>query len=288
MSLSLSKILVTVLLVTFSGTYFTRDLRSGMVVRGFYDPSIQGNTSAQYWKQLSFTPYFSPLLIVLIIVQLPTLLLLLYPIRAFRRLLTHCGSSRYHAISVFMDAFQGHYKDGTNGSRDYRAASSISFLLRTLFCVILSGSKSRNALPTHSLSKYLSLVYCLVIVSLFYGVVQPCKQKHKNMIECVVYCVAGWILLSLGAPLGHRESHTHSLSHDIGIYFGLYASLMLLVLPSLILLATCLAKISMCLCCIHGNKLIKTIKKVLKRDTDALLPQNLPDRLENPQEYMSL
>ncbi len=91
---------------------------------GLYDPSIEGNTTAEYMKQLIATPYYFPLLIMLIIAQLPTLLLLLYPIKAFRRLLRCCGSSRYHAIYAFVDTFQGHYKDGAEITEQYRALAS--------------------------------------------------------------------------------------------------------------------------------------------------------------------
>ena len=252
-SLSFSKILATVLLAIFPGTYFFIS-RSGEQVRGLYDPSIQGNTTAEYWKQLVTTPYFIPLLIVFIIVQLPALLLLLYPIKAFRRLLTCCGSSRYHTVYVFIDTFQGHYKDGTNGSRDYRAASSISFLLKILIFFNLSNGHIRHGIPTHSLS-IMSYAYILVIISLFYGIIQPCKKKYMNVIESVVYCAAGLILLSLGIPT-FNSLHFHDFRQGTGNYIDLYVSLIFLALPSLMLLITFVAKIFTCLGCIHGNKFI--------------------------------
>ncbi len=56
-----------------------------------------------------------------------------YSIKCFRKLLSYCGPKKYHALNVFIDTFQGHNKDDTNGTRDYRAASYniiISFILR--------------------------------------------------------------------------------------------------------------------------------------------------------------
>ena len=292
MSLSFSKILVIALLSTFSGSIWVANGGRGKKVRGLYDSSIQGNTSAEYWKQLATTPYFIPLLILFVIVHLPTLLLLLYPIKAFRRFLTCCGSSRYHAIYVFIDTFQGHYKDGTNGSRDYRAASSISFLLRTLFCLLFCGTHVRHRLPTSKLTTYLSLTFVLVVVSLFYGIVQPCKKKYMNVIESVVYCAAGLILLSLGAAhTNYVATRSHSLEQNFSLYVSLYLSLIFLVIPSLMLLITFVAKIFSCLCCIRGNKFIQRVKKVFNRtpsDPDTLLPQELPDRLEHPLDYEPL
>ena len=284
MSLSFSKILTTTLLAAFPGTYTIASDTGHKRVRALYDSSIQGNTSAEYWKQLAATPYFIPLLIVFIIAQLPTLLLLLYPIKAFRRLLTCCGSSRYHAIYVFIDTFQGHYKDGTNGSRDYRAASSISFLLKILFCLILSNGHLRYGVPSHSFYS-ISLAYILVIVSLFYGIIQPCKKKYMNVIESVVYCAVGLILLSLGSS---HSTQYRALNHMIGIYIGLYISLIFLALPSLIIFVTFIAKISMCLCFIRGNKLVRRAKRILICKSYGLLPQELPDRLEHPLDYEPL
>ena len=289
MSLSFSKILVIALLATFSGSLNLARGGRGQGMRGLYDLNLQGNTTAEYWKQLAATPYFIPLLIMLIIVQLPTLLLLLYPIKAFRRLLTCCGSSRYHAIYVFIDTFQGHYKDGTNGSQDYRAASSISFLLRTLFCVLLGGTKVRYGLPTSKLGTYLSLTSVLVIVSLFYGMIQPCKKKYMNVIESVVYCAAGLILLSLGAAhTNYVESRSHSFKQNFSLYISLYLSLIFLVIPSLMLLVTFIFKIFTGLCCVHGSKRAKKVWGYMTCDLDASSPQELPDRLEHPLDYEHL
>ncbi len=79
----------------------------------FSDPTHHSKT--QYLNRLSSTYYFTPLLTVSILIYLPTVLLLLYPFKHFRKLLSYCGPHAY----VFLDTFQGHYKDGTNGTRDY-------------------------------------------------------------------------------------------------------------------------------------------------------------------------
>ena len=51
---------------------------------------------------------------------MPPLLLLLYPIHLFRRLFICCGFRRWDILPVIMDTFQGWYKDGTEGTYDYR------------------------------------------------------------------------------------------------------------------------------------------------------------------------
>ena len=50
---------------------------------------------------------------------LPALVLLLYPTRAFQRCLG-CCRVRWLALHAFADTFNGYYKNGTEGTRDYR------------------------------------------------------------------------------------------------------------------------------------------------------------------------
>ena len=282
-SLAFNKILFITILIMLPGNYFTIGV-GGVRLKGIYDPSIQGNTTADYVKHIARILYFAPLLIIFIIAQLPTLLLLLYPIRAFRRLITCCGSSRHHAIYVFMDTFQGHYKDGTNGSRDYRAASSISFILRDLCILSLSSPWTRvGVASTHG--GYSIMIYLLVITALFYSIVRPCKKKYMNVIESVVYCASGLMLLSFGE--GHSSTR---FSNKIGEHAMLYLSLLILGLPSLILLFSFAAKISVCLCCTCRNNFTlrvqgwcqTRINNFIGSASDA---NNIPDRLENPMDY---
>ncbi len=91
----------------------------------------------------------------------PLILLLLYPIKRFRKLLSYCGPKKYHALYVFLDTFQGHYKDVTNGTRDYRAASCISFVLR--FGVVYVLDRSLRGRP---ISHYVPLASIMIITAL--------------------------------------------------------------------------------------------------------------------------
>lgn len=129
MSLSFSKILAIAFLVALSGSSSSHS--HPITYRGLYDPSIKGNTTAEYFKQLVHKPYFVPLLFMAVFVQLPALLLLFYPIKAFRKLITCCGSSVHHAVYVFMDTFQGHYKMAL------LAVGTIEQYLALVFCLEL-------------------------------------------------------------------------------------------------------------------------------------------------------
>ena len=71
------------------------------------------------------------IIVMIVFLILPTLLLFLYPCRCFQRILNrfHCN---FHAVRVFMDVFQGPYKDGTNNSRDLRYFAGVFFLVRVI------------------------------------------------------------------------------------------------------------------------------------------------------------
>ena len=65
----------------------------------------------------------------------PLILLCLYPCRCFQRILNRCGL-RCVTLHTFMDAFQGCYKDGTNGTRDCRCFTGVYILVRSVLTVM--------------------------------------------------------------------------------------------------------------------------------------------------------
>ena len=77
-------------------------------------PSFLSNIYLTQFVQLSYQSYF------------PMLLLCLNPTRLIRGLVQCCLLTQWQCIiKAFTDTFQGHYKNGTNGTHDYRAMSAI-------------------------------------------------------------------------------------------------------------------------------------------------------------------
>ena len=70
--------------------------------------------------------------VFIIFILIPTVLLIVYPTRLFRKCASCCGFQRWHAIHMFAESFQGQYKDGTNGTRDLRMVSAFFLILRIL------------------------------------------------------------------------------------------------------------------------------------------------------------
>ena len=92
-----------------------------------YDPSIK-------FFHSEHIPYIVlALSVIVIFVLFPPLLLLLYPSRLFRKCLSCCGFRRWDILQQVMDVFQGWYKDGTEGTYDYRPLSALYMLQRMTF-----------------------------------------------------------------------------------------------------------------------------------------------------------
>ena len=108
--------------------------------------------------------------IIVTFVVLPPLLLLLYPWRRFQRFLSYFRLHRPGLI-IFMDTFQGCYKDGSNGTRDCRWFSAFYFILRITYCTLYVANIT---LTNSSLQLVLIAMSAISILILVY------LQPHKN------------------------------------------------------------------------------------------------------------
>ena len=166
----------------------------------YYDASIEyfGNKHLPYAILAVF--------VVLIFILLPMLLLLLYPMRCFHQCLGCCGL-RWHALHVFMDAFQGCYKDGTNGTRDCRYFAGVYLLLRLMFIILFASV--RNGM------------FCAMAILLLMGIVmviarvQPYKAEFAayNAIDSIfILALAMWygtlVCLSIAAVKAPQSSES--------------------------------------------------------------------------------
>ena len=149
---------------------------------------------------------------------LPTLLLCLYPTKIFRRLVRKCLCLRLqNALFVFIDTFQGHYKDGTAGTRDYRSTSGLHLVLLTLMIAVNINDYGRYyAIDTMYLLHF--------AVAFFYATVRPCKQNYANILQSTFVALTALVLTLIG------------LIRFLTYYFyPLLAALLCLLTPHLVL-----------------------------------------------------
>ena len=124
----------------------------------YYDPTVECHTQ-------EFVIYAAIAVCVLVIfIICPTILLILYPTRLFRKCVSCCRFRRWHALHMFVESFQGQYKDGTNGTRDFRMVSASFLILR----ILIMATFARTAvLPLE--------IRCVLFVTVsgFYAITRP-------------------------------------------------------------------------------------------------------------------
>ena len=120
-------------------------------------------------------PHFIPVIILLAILTIsPILILILYPIKRIRKIFFLLCCKDIRCLKSFVDAFQGHYKDGTNGTRDYRAMASLQFIIRAVL-VYNHWKDDTYILPITTHHRY--NVVALICLSVSYFAIQPYKKK---------------------------------------------------------------------------------------------------------------
>ena len=96
---------------------------------------------------------------------LPLLLLLLYPLRIFQRL---CGN--WQVLRIFIDSFQGSYKDGVvEGKYDYRYFSAAYLIMRIALFLTY----------TLTLSNYFYIISAIILLllALVVSITKPYREK---------------------------------------------------------------------------------------------------------------
>ena len=111
--------------------------------------------------------------VLLVFTLLPILLTCLYPCRCFQKCLNSCHL-RSQALHIFMDAFQGCYKDGTNGTRDCRYFAAIYLIARVAVYLSMIYSYTANNC---------GIICLLVILMLLVSGFHPYKKWFYNQLD---------------------------------------------------------------------------------------------------------
>ena len=121
------------------------------------------------------------LLLALVLIIFPVVLLLFYPFQWFQRFL-HFFKLRSLPLNTFVDAFQGCYKDGTNGTRDFRCFAALQLMLRLAFSVAFAFTKEPFV------SMFISSVGLGLYIAVF-AICRPYKEAVYNKTDIPVLMV---------------------------------------------------------------------------------------------------
>ena len=163
---------------------------------------------------------------------------------------------RWHALHAFADTFNGYYKNGTEGTRDYRYFAGLYVILRIV-----------PSLAGLGLSKqyyFMVVITCCAIVSLLFALLRPYKSDWINIWDSVLFASLTFALLWVVYSL-----YVASLPFEV---VGVIATVPLVYIITFVVhkYKTVFQK-----CCVFLNKCRPN-------------PQFEPDRLLNPEEYRQL
>ena len=107
---------------------------------GFHALAVYMDPSMPYFGSSHIGYAILTLVLVFVVLIIPVILLFLYPCSCFHKCLNHFHL-RLLPLHAFVDAFQGCYKDGTNGTRDCRYFAALQLILRLLlpFIFLITG-----------------------------------------------------------------------------------------------------------------------------------------------------
>ena len=152
-----------------------------------YDPSIR-------FLHSEHIPYVVVACTVLVVfVLLPPLILLLYPTRLFRKCLSFCGFRRWDILQFIMDIFQGYYKDGTDGTWDYRFISAIYMVLRissAITCTAVALLKT-----TYEQKIEVGAGVSHVLMGTLFLLLRPYKTNWMNKVDGLILIFLGVVIL---------------------------------------------------------------------------------------------
>ena len=157
-------------LLKYSASYNMQGEPSGRKM--YYDGEIE------YFGKRHLPVGILAIFIILIFNVTPVVLLVLYPLGWFQRMLSRLGTCR--GVHTFVDAFQGHYKNGTEGegTRDCRYFSVAYLLLRIVLHLV--------AVFTRSITYYLVACALFITVAFLVLAFQPYKKEAFNMVDAVL------------------------------------------------------------------------------------------------------
>ena len=135
----------------------------------YTDPTVEWNTSVPYVLMSA--------VILIIFTLIPSLLLFIYPTRLYRYLSRFLSARKRLAITAFAEALHSCFKDGLNGTCDYRALAGVTLFGFLVYIAIQYFSVSIALKVPLLIVKIVPWMILVCIVSY----VKPCKSPVANI-----------------------------------------------------------------------------------------------------------
>ena len=211
------------LIESFATLYFLSTMKMQSVTLDLLSPTVlyhvDGSIDNKLYLYLAGdVEYFGPehmpygifaLFISTAFLFLPGVVLFLYPCCFFQNLLNkiHCN---FIALRIFMDVFQGHYKDGTSGTSDNRFFSGIYFGTRYILVILF--------VLINSIYSFLAYGIILTTLGFAVAVFHPQRKKVHYALDCISLLLLSLVMFFvMGKYLAPNNSLPSLLSNGLAL-----------------------------------------------------------------------
>ena len=196
-------------LLAFVKAYTPNGKVSGIYL--FYDASIE------YFGKEHLPYGILAITVLILFIVLPLMLSLLHPLRCINRCI-----GRWPSLRICFDSYQGYYKDGTEGTHDYRWFSSLYLFARIVLFLVYGFVKNSFFYPFASI--LLLFLVALIVVC------QPFKTQFRvyNIIHALLFLnLAMWFVTVICTNISvlktsYLDKFSLALSGCVGILPLLY------------------------------------------------------------------
>ena len=154
----------------------------------YYDPTITAYSHEHIlYGALAVMPF-------ILLVLIPSLLLCVYPTRIYECLSRVVSGRKRLAITAFAEALNNCFKDGLNGTQNYRSLAGLflSYALSVQSVIYVTILTTRHS---HDVSSAFALIFLSLVISY----VRPCKSTIANLSLSYHHIMGG--ILSLAVHL---------------------------------------------------------------------------------------
>ena len=137
------------------------------------------NPSVNYFDRNNFPYALVTFLIILSFAVTPAVVLALYQTKPFQKCLEYLRIHRCVSLRLFVELFQGCYKDGTNGTYDLRFTASLYLFLRLSLVLSLTLCGFSDLAGCNAIGALILLLGALLLIAL----TQPYKDNRMNKID---------------------------------------------------------------------------------------------------------
>ena len=232
----------------------------------YYDASVE------YFKGEHLYFGIAAIFVGIFMVILPVVFLVVYPMRWFQKCLNFFHLQR-QSIDTFVNCYQGYYKDGTNGTKDYRCFSVTFFLLQFILYIIFTVSQSMYAFSLGALTLILFMFTVLLV--------RPYKKQFKvyNVIDAIMtlYFAIMFVLI-----IAANEADIKAARFSSGTY-GILAILSLA--PLFYIVVLCIWWIFVKKNLRHKLPCFQSVHSNSVQLQESHVHDDFPDRIQNPSTY---